>query len=68
MFLFSLDPGIKERIFGCETAALIRGVTHLLQQQQALLDTATVLSAPEMESYETRSEQIGELIRLLAQE
>ena len=55
-------------IFCGDAPGLARKATELLQEQSKLLETANVLSRTELESYERRSEQIGELIRLLAKE
>ena len=54
--------------FDDEAVGLARTVTELLREQANLLETGNLLSKPDLDSYERRSERIRELIRLLAEE
>jgi hypothetical protein len=51
-------------IFLGQTSGLVTKIQGLLREQIQLLETTTVLSGAALETYETRSEQIHELIRL----
>jgi hypothetical protein len=66
--LAEVDRVSRWTIFGGEAAALVRKITELLQEQARQLETANLLSKSDLERYESRSEQISELIRLLTEE
>jgi hypothetical protein len=63
----STAPRVKWTAF-CGETGLARKVTQLLLGQTKLLETANLLSRADLDAYETRSERISELIRLLAEE
>jgi hypothetical protein len=54
-------------IFCGDANGLAGKVTELLQEQTKLLETTNLFSRADLDSYERRSEQIRELIELLAE-
>ncbi len=54
-------------VFCGDAAGLVGKVTELLREQAELLETASLLSRADLESYERRSERIRELIYQLAE-
>ena len=65
MFPLSVGPVSNETIACDSETRLARKITELLQEQTRLLETATFFSSANLDSYESRSERIGELIRQL---
>jgi hypothetical protein len=55
-------------IFGGDVRGMIYKVTDLLHEQIQLLNTSRPLSASEMERYQKRSEEIHQIVQLLAEE
>jgi hypothetical protein len=55
-------------IFSGDAAEHARTVMELLREQNELLDTSRAFSQSELKVYETRAEQVSELIRLLTEE
>ena len=54
-------------MFYGDATGLVDKVTDLLHEQTQLLETASLLTRADLESYESRSEQIRELICQLAE-
>jgi hypothetical protein len=55
-------------MLGGDAPGMIYKVTGLLHEQIQMLDTTKPLSKTEMERYERRSEEIHQIVQLLAEE